>query len=67
MEWWAVLTLVVVGPWIFYGLVFLPLGAFWLLRSRGEESTVGVTRRLAHRLSPVRFGHLHGLVHLHSH
>ena len=67
MEWWAILVLVVVGPWIFYGLVFLPLGAFWLLNNRGEESKKGLFRYWIQRSSVVRFGHFHGLAHLHSH
>ena len=67
MEWWAVLTLVVVGPWIFYGVILLPLGVYLHFHSRGEGSKEGLMRGLEPRPSLVRFWHPHGLVHLHSH
>jgi hypothetical protein len=46
MEWWAILTLVVVGPWVFYGLIGLSLGALWLLHNRGEERKEGIIYRM---------------------
>jgi hypothetical protein len=67
MEWWAILTLVVVGPWAFYGLIVLSLGALWLLHNRGEERKEGIIQNVAPRPSLVRFWYPHGLVHLHSH
>jgi len=66
MEWWAVLTLVVVGPWIFYGVILLPLFFYLHFHGRVEGGKEGFMRDLPTKHMLVRFWHPHGLAHIHS-